>query len=275
MEDNLVNDSWDDIDLSDLTEEVVEESEEPEVPVEENEGEEAPEASQPTETETRGEDSFTLKYMGEEKSYTREEVVDLAEKGMNYDRVKGKLEETQAKYADYDTIKDDLSKRNEQLYWLEELAKSQKMSLDEMIEVTQAQVMANKTGQNIDVCRGIVKNQRLERQLKAREEKLTATVDQNAKRDSEINAFMGAYPDWQTKHPESLPQEVLDAWRGGEPLVSAYRAYEVKELKAQLERQKAEAEQRLQKEINKSRSTGSMSTKGKSSEDEFFDSLWD
>ena len=272
MEDNLVNDSWDDIDLSDLTEEV-----EPSEPVvEEGEGEEAPEASQPTETESRGEDSITLKYMGEEKSYTREEVVDLAEKGMNYDRVKGKLEEAQAKYADYDTVKADLAKRNDQLYWLEELAKEQNQTLDELIELTQAQMMAKKTGQNIDVCRGMIRNQRMERELKAREEKLTATTDPKAKRDADIDEFMKAYPDWQNKHPDALPQEVWNAVHvHGESLVSAYRAYEVKELKAQLERQKAEAEQRLQKEINKSRSTGSMSTKGKSSEDEFFDSLWD
>ena len=272
MEDNLVNDSWDDIDLSDLTEEV-----EPSEPVvEEGEGAEAPKADQPTEVETRSEDGFTLKWMGKEKSYTREEVIPLAQKGIDYDRVKGQLEESRQKYADYDTIKADLAKRNDQLYWLEELAKEQNQTLDDLIEVTQAQVMSRKTGQNIDVCRGMIRNQRMERELKAREEKLTATTDPKAKRDADIDEFMKAYPDWQNKHPDALPPEVWNAVHvHGESLVSAYRAYEVKELKAQLERQKAEAEQRLQKEINKSRSTGSMSTKGKSSEDEFFDSLWD
>ena len=119
MEDNLVNDSWDDIDLSDLTEEV-----EPSEPaVAEGEGAEAPKADQPTEVETRSEDGFTLKWMGEEKSYTREEVIPLAQKGIDYDRVKGQLEESRQKYADYDTIKADLAKRNEQFLALEELAK--------------------------------------------------------------------------------------------------------------------------------------------------------
>ena len=277
MEDNLVmNDSWDDIDLSDLTDEgdVSEETEAAEEPVvEENEGTEETEADQPTETEVRNEDTFSLKYMGEEKSFTREEVVPLAQKGMDYDRVKGQLEEARNSLKEYEQIKGDLAKRNEQLYWLEELAKEQNQTLDDLIEVTQAQVMSRKTGQNIEVCKGIVKNQRLERELKARESKLNATTDQNEKIKSDIDAFMKAYPELAAD-PKNLPQEVWDAVKAGEPLLNAYRAYEIKELRAQLEKQKAEAEKKLQKEINKSRSTGSMSTKGKKTEDDFFDALW-
>ena len=277
MEDNLVmNDSWDDIDLSDLTDEgdVSEETEAAEEPVvEENEGTEETEADQPTETEVRNEDTFSLKYMGEEKSFTREEVVPLAQKGMDYDRVKGQLEEARNSLKEYEQIKGDLAKRNEQLYWLEELAKEQNQTLDDLIEVTQAQVMSRKTGQNIEVCKGIVKNQRLERELKARESKLNATTDQNEKIKSDIDAFMKAYPELAAD-PKNLPQEVWDAVKAGEPLLNAYRAYEIKELRAQLEKQKAEADKKLQKEINKSRSTGSMSTKGKKTEDDFFDALW-
>lgn len=274
MEDNLVNDSWDDIDLSDLTDEgEVSEETEAEETVEENEGTEEPEANQQTETEVRGEDTFTLKVLGEEKSFTREEVVPLAQKGMDYDRVKGQLEEARNSLKEYEQINGDLSKRNDQLYWLEELAKEQNQTLDELIEMTQAQVMSRKTGQNIEVCKGIVKNQRLERELKAQQAKLNATTDQNDKIKSDIDAFMKAYPDLAAD-PKNLPQEVWDAVKAGEPLLNAYRAYEIKQLRAQLEQQKAEAEKKLQKEINKSRSTGSMSTKGKKTEDDFFDSLW-
>jgi hypothetical protein len=276
MEENLVNDSWDDIDLSDLTDEgdVSEETElELEEPVEEGESTEEMEADQPTDTEVRSEDTFTLKVLGEEKSFTREEVVPLAQKGMDYDRVKGQLEEARNSLKEYEQIKGDLSKRNEQLYWLEELAKEQNQTLDELIEVTQAQVMSRKTGQNIEVCRGIVKNQRLERELKAQQAKMNETVDQNAKRDADIDAFMKAYPNLAAD-PKALPQEVWDAVKGGESLLNAYRAYEIKELRAQLEKQKAEAEKKLQKEINKSRSTGSQSSKGKKSADPF-DVLWD
>lgn len=277
MEENLVmNDSWDDIDLSDLTDEgeVSEETEtEVEEPVvEESESTEEMEADQPTDTEVRNEDTFTLKVLGEEKSFTREEVVPLAQKGMDYDRVKGQLEEARASLKEFDQVKSDLAKRNEQLQWLEELAKEQGMSLDDLIEVTQVDVMSRKTGQAKEVCRGIVKNQRLERELKAREAKMNETVDQNAKRDADIDAFMKAYPNLAAD-PKNLPQEVWDAVKGGESLLNAYRAYEIKELRAQLEKQKAEAEKKLQKEINKSRSTGSQSTKGTKQVDPF-DAAW-
>jgi hypothetical protein len=273
MEDNLVNDSWDDIDLSDLTDEgEVSEETEAEETVEENEGTEEPEANQQTEPEVRSEDTFTLKVLGEEKSFTREEVVPLAQKGMDYDRVKGQLEEARASLKEFDQVKSDLAKRNDQLYWLEELAKEQNQTLDDLIEVTQAQVISKKTGQALEVCRGIVKNQRLERELKAQQAKMNETVDQNAKRDADIDAFMKAYPNLAAD-PKALPQEVWDAVKGGESLLNAYRAYEIKELKAQLEQQKAEAEKKLQKEINKSRSTGSQSTKGQKSVDPF-DAAW-
>ena len=221
MEDNLVNDSWDDIDLSDLTDEgEVSEETEVEETVEEDEGTEEPEANQQTETEVRGEDTFTLKVLGEEKSFTREEVVPLAQKGMDYDRVKGQLEEARNSLKEYEQIKGDLAKRNEQLYWLEELAKEQNQTLDDLIEVTQAQVMARKTGQNIEVCKGIVKNQRLERELKARESKLNATTDQNEKIKSDIDAFMKAYPELAAD-PKNLPQEVWDAVKAGAAVTPA------------------------------------------------------
>lgn len=278
MEDNLVmteaevEDSWDDIDLSDLAEdgEVTEEDTAEEV--EEGESTEATEASQQTETEVRSEDSFTLKYMGEEKSVTREEIVDLAEKGMNYDKVKGQLETARNDLREFEQVKADLSKRNEQLQYLEELAKEQNMSLDELIENTQVQVMHRKTGKDMEVCRGIVANERRARELQAQQATVTATKDQNAKRDADIAEFMKAYPELASD-PKNVPQEVWDAVNKGESLLSAYRAYEVKALRAELEQQKAAAAEEKRKQENKSRSTGSQKTKGTKTADPF-DAIW-
>ena len=53
----------------------------------------------------------------------------------------------------------------------------------------------------------------------------------------------------------------------GESLVNAYRAYENRQLKAELAKQK-------QAEKNKSRSTGSQASRGKASEMDAFDSAW-
>ncbi|MBR6654361.1 MAG: hypothetical protein IKL27_06490 [Oscillospiraceae bacterium] len=278
MEDNLVmtetevEDSWDDIDLSDLAEDGEAAEEDAAEEVEEGEGTEETEASQQTDTGVRSEDSFTLKYMGEEKSVTREEIVDLAEKGMNYDKVKGQLEAARNDLKDYEKVRADLSKRNEQLQYLEEIAKDQNMSLDELIENTQVQVMQKRTGKDVEVCRGIVANERRARELQAQQASVTAVKDQNAKRDADIAEFMKAYPELASD-PKNVPDEVWEAVNKGESLLNAYRAYEVKALRAELEQQKAAAAEEKRKQENKSRSTGSQKTKGTKTVDPF-DAIW-
>lgn len=278
MEDNLVmteaevEDSWDDIDLSDLAEEGEATEEDTEETVEENEGTEETEASQQTDTEVRSEDSFTLKYMGEEKSVTREEIVPLAEKGMNYDKIKGQLETARNDLKEFEQVKADLSKRNEQLQYLEELAKEQNMSLDELIENTQVQVMHRKTGKDMEVCRGIVANERRARELQAQQAKTAEAADTKAKRDADIADFMKAYPELASD-PKNVPDEVWEAVNKGESLLNAYRAYEIKALRAELEQQKAAAAEEKRKQENKSRSTGSQKTKGTKTVDPF-DAIW-
>ena len=279
MEDNLVmtetemEDSWDDIDFSDLTDEEAgeEPEEETEETVEEDEGTEAPEADQQTEAEEQTTDSYTLKYMGEEKAVTREEVVTLAQKGMDYDRVKGKLQEIETNTADYAQVKADLAKRNEQFRFMDELAKSQGMSVDELIDSTQASIMAQKTGKDIEVCRGIVANERRARELQAQQAAVTSTKDQQAKKDADIAEFLAAYP--ELKDPKEVPDEVWVEVNKGANLLNTYRAFLLKQKDAEIERLKAEAAEEKRKQENRSRSTGSLKTKGAKTEDPF-DAIW-
>lgn len=279
MEDNLVmtetemEDSWDDIDFSDLTDEEAgeEPEEETEDTVEEDEGTEAPEADQQTEAEEQTTDSYTLKYMGEEKAVTREEVVTLAQKGMDYDRVKGKLQEIETNTADYAQVKADLAKRNEQFRFMDELAKSQGMSVDELIDSTQASIMAQKTGKDIEVCRGIVANERRARELQAQQAAVTSTKDQQAKKDADIAEFLAAYP--ELKDPKEVPDEVWVEVNKGANLLNTYRAFLLKQKDAEIERLKAEAAEEKRKQENRSRSTGSLKTKGSKTEDPF-DAIW-
>lgn len=279
MEDNLVmtetemEDSWDDIDFSDLTDEEAgeEPEEETEETVEEDEGTKAPEADQQTEAEEQTTDSYTLKYMGEEKAVTREEVVTLAQKGMDYDRVKGKLQEIETNTADYAQVKADLAKRNEQFRFMDELAKSQGMSVDELIDSTQASIMAQKTGKDIEVCRGIVANERRARELQAQQAAVTSTKDQQAKKDADIAEFLAAYP--ELKDPKEVPDEVWVEVNKGANLLNTYRAFLLKQKDAEIERLKAEAAEEKRKQENRSRSTGSLKTKGAKTEDPF-DAIW-
>ena len=104
-------------------------------------GDEDWEADQPTGTRSRSSDSFTLKYMDEEKTVSREEVVTLAQKGMDYDRVRRRLEETGSALKEYEQIRGQLGLRGEQLRWMDELAKEQGLSLDTILEETHAKLL--------------------------------------------------------------------------------------------------------------------------------------
>lgn len=275
-------DDWDDITLDDLTDDAGEENGESAAAAE-------PEADQPTgdkaaegkpEAETgegqeqsAADQPFVLKHLDETRTVGRKEVIALAQKGMDYDRVRGKLDASKEAIEWH-------AANAESVRWMEEIAREQNMTFGQLVDSTRAQIMANRTGQPLSVCQGIVANERkaaeLEAQKKALESKTSQQDEQAASRarmEADVKAFAAAYPEL-AKTPEALPKEVWDAVHGGETLVNAYRAYENKQLRAQIEQQKTDAERRAKEEKNKARSTGSQKTTGQPSGDELFDSLW-
>ena len=261
------NDDWDDITLTD------DDLEEGAEPAEEEEATEAedtadqPEAeaeetaAEPEQTET--DQSFELKHLDEVRTVNRDEVIQLAQKGMDYDRVRGKYDEAKPQIEWY-------SKNATSVKWMEDIAQKQGMTFEELVDQTRAQIMADETNQSLAVCRGIVANERKAAEL----EKEKARMDTpEARKQRDIQDFIREYPE-QAKNPEALPKEVWAAVNNGETLVNAYRAYELKEVKAQLEQQKIEAARKAQEEKNRARSTGSLSTSGKSTADAEFESIW-
>lgn len=259
-----MEESWDDITFDDLAdqpeEDVPEAAEEAEAEVEQTE-EQQPEAEEPTEEENQT-DQFELKHLDEVRSVGRDEVIALAQKGMDYDRVRQKYDAAKPAVEWYE-------KNSDTVKWLEEMAAEQNMSLAEMVDETRAEIMARKTNQSVAVCRGIVANERKALELEARQKAMEAT-DKNSRVDTEVKEFLQEYPG---VGPDSIPQEVWDAVNKGQTLINAYRAYENKQLKAELEKEKAEAKRRTQEEKNKARSTGSQSSAGKRDMDAF-DAIW-
>ena len=128
---------------------------------------------------------------------------------------------------------------------------------------------------------GRVQIERERKQLEAEKAKLAKGADEQAlaekKRQDDITAFQNEYPDVFAKlatDKNAIPAAVWEDVNKGETLVAAYAKYERAQLKAELERAKAEAEQIKQKQINKSRSTGSQTTKGNTSTEDLIDRLW-
>ena len=259
------SESWDDIDLSDLTDDAAESAAEGEAPA--DQPEEAQAKDEP-ETQAEGQeapqaDQFELKHLDETRKVGRDEVIALAQKGMDYDRVREK----------YDNAKESIEwygKNADSVHWLEEIAKEQGMTFEELVDSTRAQIMANKTNQSLAVCRGIVANERkalqLEAQKKAIEAKTAESDKKNDRMQQEVKAFAAEYKD-VAEHPDSIPKEVWDAVHKGETLLNAYRAYENKQLRTEIEKLK-------QEQKNKARSTGSQSTAGKRTQMDDFDAAW-
>ena len=284
------DDDWSDIDFSDVPAEDADEPEQAEgeqgKTASGGEAADSGEANQPTHDEAEqtdgtkaaddvtpddGNQTFTLNYLGAEKVVSKDEAVTLAQKGMDYDRIRQKHEET---LSELTTAKDKLS-------FFEQMASSQGKTLDQLIDSVMAEQLAAREGIDPAVALGRVQIERERKQLEAEKAKLAKGADEQAlaekKRQDDITAFQNEYPDVFAKlatDKNAIPAAVWEDVNKGESLVSAYAKYERAQLKAENDKLKAEAEQIKQKQINKSRSTGSQSTKGNTSTEDLIDRLW-
>lgn len=271
-------DDWDDIDLSDVqdndpdqdereeeetTESPDEADQQKEEPVEEEEP--TDENPEPEGQEEADQPTFDLKYMGEIKTVGREEVVTLAQKGLNYDRILGER----------DTAKAEVSRLQEYENFLQELAGPDNLTIEDLIDSTRAEVLAKKEGLDPSVALQRIKLDRDKRAFEAKKSREQA--DQRAKQAEEerqqddFRRFVQAYPGVKA---QDIPAEVWEKVRGGVPLVTAYAQHENKQLREENAALKAKVETAEQNKKNEERSTGSQSSAGKSSKKDILDELW-
>lgn len=217
----------------------------------ETEKEEAPEET----------DQFTLKHLDEVKTVSKEEVVTLAQKGMDYDRLKQKSEER------YMALESEKKLVESRIAIFDEIAKQGGFSdVGELIDNIQAEQLAQRTGVDTETALQQVRLERREKALAEKEKQLTSEKTSRNKVDEDARAFV-------EKHPNvdfgAIPKEVWDKVNAGESLLSAYDGFmadkEQKELAAENERLKAELEAAKKNAENKARSTGSATSAGKDS----------
>ena len=243
---------WDDDDSNDevFAEPESEEADQPSEESAETEETEPTEAEQSSATDT--DQYLELKHFDEVKKVTKEEAKVLAQKGMDYDRIRGKLDEANGTLARLQKYED----------FLNEL-KGGFETIDDLMNDTRARLIADKEG--------ITRDQALERVRSANQMKeqaqQQAQLDRNAvyeqiRRES-LTAFLQAFPGVKAA---DIPQEVWDDMKVTNNLVASYAKYEAKKLKDENAVLKKNAE-------NKARSTGSMKSAGKAQRDEI-DAMW-
>ncbi len=273
------------VDLSDLvsdddgnqtdeetSEETAEESEPAEESEEQTEETEQPEEEPAQEPKAEPEELFDLKFNKEIRKVNRQEVTELAQKGLNHDRILEQRDHLQQENAELLKFKQE----NEAIIGLLDAA-AQKSGTDR-------NTFLQSVRENAYVSQGFSRDAAHERVLRedaeqrlSRTEQLEAAKDkgqqeQEQARQQDIERFLKLYKDVD---PNTIPKEVWDDVRNGETLVSAYGRYENRQL-AESNRKLQESINALkQNEKNKQKSIGSAKTEGKeTAKDPFLEYLF-
>lgn len=212
--------------------------------------------------------SFTIKVNGEDKQITLAEMTELAQKGMDYDRIK----------QERDTFKQDaptIQKYKGYEAFLAELASSSGMGIDALIENTRARMLINEAKDRGEELSEEEAVRQVREKAKAEEPKPAETEKpaepeppretEEEKRNKAFAAFVSEYPNVD---PKTIPQEVWSEFGKTTDLVGSYRKYEIKQLRS-------ENEQLKQNQKNKERSTGSRRSAGATTPKDAFDEGWD
>ena len=272
----------------DSDEPVVDEADQPEETTEEAAHEAAPDTQSETTAETAPETgaevggqtqqqgsapadapkTWSLRHMGEVKQVGEADMVTLAQKGMDYDRIREKYDESKpvmelfgafAKQAGM-SIPDYVSHIRMQAKQAQGMSEVEaKRSID--LEDREAAVSAKEAAE-------------AQRQQAANQAQ-QAQNDADARRRADIAEFQKTFPD-AAKDPKSIPAEVWADVRNGSTLVASYAKFAVAQAKAEAKAAEQKAETTSQNQRNAGRSTGSMKSAGDSvaSKDPFLEG-WD
>ena len=212
--------------------------------------------------------TWSLRHMGEVKQVGEADMVTLAQKGMDYDRIREKYDESKpvmelfgafAKQAGM-SVQDYVAHIRFQAKQAQGLSEAEaKRSID--LEDREAAVSAKEAEEA----------QRQQEAAQARQAQNSA----DARRQADIAEFQKTFPD-AAKDPKSIPAEVWADVRNGSSLVSAYAKYAVAQANAKAQAAEQKAETTTQNQRNAGRSTGSMRSAGENieSKDPFL-SGWD
>lgn len=219
----------------------------------ESEGEEEPAADEEKKPEAEKETKdqrFKLKHNGEESEVDYDKVIELAQKGMDYDRVREERDKFRVEAPT-------MQKYREQDAFLTQLAEDSGLSVEELIENTRARMLMNKDPD-------LSEEEALEKVRGGKKEK-AEEPSEDGRRQTMFANFIQAYPEVK---PDEIPAEVwADAARTFD-LTGAYQRYENKKLKEEVAKLR-------QNNKNKDRSTGSRRSVGAHTPKDAFDEGWD
>lgn len=226
----------------------------PDAEVEQQEGNEQ------SDTVTAGqEDTFTLKVNKEEKTYSRDEVIALAQKGADYDRVKDQLIQSRQENTD---LQGKLSEQQEAMEVLTELAKDAGTDMTGLLKnlrigMLKKQGLSNEAAEE-RLLRMEVEKENASLKAAASQEKTGESGSDRAAR--EIKEFREEYPDVELS--KELLDKLMPDVQGGTPLIKAYQRYDRTQKEAQIAELQRQLEAEKQNKSNRAASPGSQRDSG-------------
>lgn len=278
-------DDWDSIDLSGLVDE--------DIPAGEDDGGEDSGADQPAETgapedknaaeaavqpgadaaEAKGaedagaDERFTLKHLGETRDFSRDEVTTLAQKGLDYDRIR----------AERDSMRAEMPTMRDAMGLLGEIAADSKISVGELIETLRARRLIDREAAEGRTITETGAREQIRREKAARDRDSEEQEEQPAAKPAasapaqpdvteDIRRFAQTFPEVKAT---DIPQKVWDEYRAGKgDLVSLYTIQENAALRLKLA-------QMEQNENNRGRSAGSVKSAGNRTAKTTMQEVWD
>lgn len=211
---------------------------------------------------------WTLRHMDEVRQVGEADMVVLAQKGLDYDRIRGKYDESKPVMELFGSF-----------------ARQAGMSIPDYVSFIRTQAK-QASGMSEAEARRTVELEDREAAVSAKEaveaqrqnganQAAQARAAAEARRNADIAEFQRLFPD-AAKDPKAIPQEVWSAVRSGMSLVSAYSKYAVDQANAARQAAEQKAAASAQNQQNASRSTGSMQSAGdpRASKDPFMEG-WD
>lgn len=257
---------WEGDDLPEVTEDGADEVAADQPETEESATDETEGTESESETESEGEpettgETFNLRYLGEERTVNRDEVIRLAQQGMDYQRIREK----------WDGVKDDLPKLRMYESFLKELAESRDGDIEGLIDETRTRTMiarAEAKGETLNPSAAAAAA------VRARLQSMQGKAeDPKAKSEDMINRFVAKYG--TTVDAKDIPTEVWEEAGQTGDLIGPYQRHLQGKTEEENKRLKKELQDLKQQLKNRERSTGSARTEGAAASRDPFDEGWD
>lgn len=215
-------------------------------------------------------ETFTLRVNKEDRTVSREEMIAFAQKGADYDRVKGQLAERDSTIAE---MRKTIDGSKDALELLNLISEEVKKPVPELLESLHLSLRM-KNGETEAEAKANIRAIKAERAMKAAQEKPAQEPkpDGRARAEKEVADFHNRYPGVELT--EELCGKLVADVQNGMSLSDAYAKHQAEAKDAEIAELKRQLEAEKQNNKNRAKAVGSQKDsggkRGKSAEDDFF-----